>query len=51
MHFSLGELDFSEKVGVCYFFVFGYGVSGNGEDCIGPVNVFGGEMGITPTLR
>ena len=47
--FSLGELDVADKFGIGYFF-FGGGVSGDKEDGIGPVNLFGGEMGFTPTL-
>ena len=50
MRFSLGELDVAEKVGICNFFVFEDGVSGDKEDGIGPVNVFGGETGFTHTL-
>ena len=50
MRFSLGEIDVADKVGVGYFFVFGYGLLGDKEVGIGPVNAFGGETGFTPTL-
>ena len=43
MCFSLGELDVSEKVGIGNYFVCGDGVSGDKEDGVGLVNVFGSE--------
>ena len=51
MSFSLGGLDVADKFGIGYFFVFGDGVSGDKEYGIGPLNVFGREMGFTATLR
>ena len=49
VRFSLWELDVVDKVGIG-FFVFGGGVFGDKEDGISPINVFGGEIGFTPTL-
>ena len=43
MHFSLGELDIGEKFGTGNFFFCGDVVSGDKEDGVGPVNVFGWE--------
>ena len=48
--FSVGEIDVADKVGIGYFLVFGGGVSGDKEDGIGLVNVFGGKKGFPPTL-
>ena len=41
MHFSLGQLDVADKVGIG-FFTFGYGVLGYKEDGIGSLNTLGG---------
>ena len=41
MCFSLGELDVTDKVGICIFFVLGDCVSGDKEDSVGSVNAFG----------
>ena len=38
--FGFGELDVTDKVGICNFFVLGFCVSGDKEDGVGPVNVF-----------
>ena len=43
MRFSLGDLDVADKFGIGYFFVCGYGVSGDKENGVGPVNAFGWE--------
>ena len=40
MHFSLGELDVAEKVGIDIVLVCGDGVSGDRGDGVGPVNAF-----------
>ena len=44
MHFSLGDLDVADKVGISNCFVSGDSVSGHKEDGVGPVNAFGWEM-------
>ena len=50
MCFSLGQLDVADKVGVGYFFTFGYGLFGDKKYCVGAFNAFGGEAGFTATL-
>ena len=41
MRFSLGELDVVDKFGILIFFNRGDSVSGDQEDEVGPINVFG----------